>query len=525
MKPFAQSLLDLWRQIGVSQRVSLIASVLAVALVVVGLVVWSRQPDYQLLYGRLAEKDAAAIISSLQTQGVPHRVGQGGASVYVPADQVHRLRMELAGKGLPGGDGVGFEIFDKGQFGLSDFVQRTNYNRAIQGELARTISQLDGVSAARVMIVQPENRLLLTDQGVKPTASVFVEVRNRLEPEAVNSIRHLVANAVQGLVLDAVAVVDQRGRVLSSDLKEDPMLGSASSLIRYRQQVEDYFAKKVESMLSPVLGPGQAIVRVSAEIDNEAAVLTEERFAPESAVVRTQTNTEDTNTSTEERKGGLTGVAANTPGAPADAAAAQPARPSVTNAQNRKNQSISYEINRTTANIRRNPGGIKSLTAAVFVAARPAEAPDKPAAPRTPAEIEALRRVVINALGLKVPAGQSLDDIVSLQETAFQPAVIDERIEALATETRVQSWIETASRYVAVAVALVAFYVFFRMLRRQRPEPVPVELLNASAPGRSGARANGNSAAPTPELLNELIRQKPAHVGTALRDWVAAKGN
>lgn len=527
MKSFAQSLLDLWRQIGVSQRASLIASVLAVALVVVGLVVWSRQPDYQLLYGRLSEKDAAAIISSLQAQGVRHRVGQGGGSVYVPADQVHRLRMELAGKGLPGGDGVGFEIFDKGQFGLSDFVQRTNYNRAIQGELARTISQLDGVSGARVMIVQPENRLLLTDQGVKPTASVFVEVRNRLEPEAVNSIRHLVANAVQGLVPDAVAVVDQRGRVLSAELKEDPMLGSASSLIRYRQQVEDYFAKKVESMLTPVLGPGQAIVRVSAEIDNEAAVLTEERFDPESAVVRTQTNTEDTNTSTEERKGGLTGVAANTPGAPADAAAAaaQNARPSVTNAQNRKNQSISYEINRTTSNIRRNPGGIKSLSAAVFVAARPAEAPDKPAAPRTPAELDALRRVVVNALGLKVAPGQSLDEIVSLQETAFQPAVIDERIEALATETRVQSWIETASRYVALAVALGAFFVFFRMLRRQRPEPVPVELLNAAAPGRNGARANGNSAAPTPELLNELIRQKPAHVGTALRDWVAAKGN
>jgi len=526
MKSFAQSLLSLWRQLGLNQRVSLIASALAVAIVVVGLVVWSRQPDYQLLYGRLSEKDAAAIISSLQAQGIRHRVGQGGGSVYVPADQVHRLRMDLAGKGLPGGDGVGFEIFDKGQFGLSDFVQRTNYNRAIQGELARTISQLDGVASARVMIVQPENRLLLTEQGVKPTASVFVEVRNRLETEAVNSIRHLVANAVQGLVPDSVAVIDQRGRVLSSELKEDPLLGSASSLIRYRQQVEDYFAKKVESMLEPVLGPGQAIVRVSAEIDNEAAVLTEERYDPDSAVVRTQTNTEDSTSSTEQRRGGLTGVAANTPGAPADAAAKETERPSVTNAQNRKNQSTSYEINRTTANIRRNPGGIKSLSAAVFVAARPAPAADQPAVPRSPAELESLRRVVVNALGLKVQAGQSLDDIVSVQETAFQPPAVDERIETLVTETRVQGWIETASRYVAVAIALGAFWLFYRTLRRQRPEPVPVELLAAAAPGRNGSRsAAGAAAAPTPEMLNELIRQKPANVGTALRDWVAAKGN
>ena len=526
MKSFAQSLLSLWRQLGLNQRVSLIASALAVAIVVVGLVVWSRQPDYQLLYGRLSEKDAAAIISSLQAQGIRHRVGQGGASVYVPADQVHRLRMDLAGKGLPGGDGVGFEIFDKGQFGLSDFVQRTNYNRAIQGELARTISQLDGVASARVMIVQPENRLLLTEQGVKPTASVFVEVRNRLETEAVNSIRHLVANAVQGLVPDSVAVIDQRGRVLSSELKEDPLLGSASSLIRYRQQVEDYFAKKVETMLEPVLGPGQAIVRVSAEIDNEAAVLTEERYDPDSAVVRSQTNTEDSNSSTEQRRGGLTGVAANTPGAPADAAAKENERPSVTNAQNRKNQSINYEINRTTANIRRNPGGIKSLTAAVFIAARPAASADAAAAPRAPAELESLRRVVVNALGLKVPAGQSLDDIVSVQETAFRPPVVDERIQTMVTETRVQGWIETASRYVAVAVAIGAFWFFYRTLRKQRPEPVPVELLAAAAnPGRNGARAAGSSAAPTPEMLNELIRQKPANVGTALRDWVAAKSN
>ncbi|HEX2099232.1 MAG TPA: flagellar basal-body MS-ring/collar protein FliF, partial [Candidatus Synoicihabitans sp.] len=170
MKPFAQSLLALWRELGLNQRVSLIVAATAVVGVLVAMVIWSRQPDYQLLYGRLAEKDTSAIIASLQAQGIPFR-NSGGGTIYVPAEHVHRLRMDLAGKGLPTGDGVGFEIFDKGQFGLSDFVQRTNYTRALQGELARTISQLDGVARARVMIVQPENRLLLTDQGVKPTAS------------------------------------------------------------------------------------------------------------------------------------------------------------------------------------------------------------------------------------------------------------------------------------------------------------------------------------------------------------------
>ena len=172
------------------------------------------RPDYQLLYARLGDKDAAAVISYLEAQNIPHQVTAGGSAVEVPSDQVYKLRMDLAGKGLPSGDGVGFEIFDKGQFGLSDFVQRTNYLRAVQGELARTITQLQGVRAARVMIVQPENRLLLTDQSVKSTASVFVDLGGgRLEPDQVNAIRHLVANSVQGLQPDQVAVVDNHGHV------------------------------------------------------------------------------------------------------------------------------------------------------------------------------------------------------------------------------------------------------------------------------------------------------------------------
>lgn len=527
MKPFAQSLLDLWRQLGLNQRVSLAVAGLAIAGAAVALVLWSRQPDFQLLYGRLSEKDAATIVSALQAQNIPHRVSGGGGTIYVPADQVHRLRMDLAGKGVPTGDGVGFEIFDKGQFGLSDFVQRTNYTRAIQGELARTIAQLDGVVHARVMIVQPENRLLITDQGVKPTASVFIELSaSRIDPEAVNSIRHLVANAVQGLTPDEVAVIDQRGRVLSAELKEDPMLGNASSLIRYRQQVEEYFSRKVESMLLPVVGAGNAVVRVSAEIDNEAATLTEERFDPESAVIRSQTNTEDSNNSTETRKGGTVGVAANTPEKPA--AAAADAAPVVTNAQNRKNHTTSYEINRTLSNVRRNPGGIKSLTAAVFVSSRPPGADGAAAPARTAAELDGLRRIVMNALGLKAAAGQSLEEIVSLQETPFQAAV-SSHIEQIATETRVQGWVEGAVRYLAIAIAVGALFIFYRMVRNQKPEPVSVELLNgSSSPGGAAGPGPSRGNAPatfTPDMLNELIRQKPANVGSALRDWVGSDKN
>jgi flagellar M-ring protein FliF len=531
MKNFAQSLLDLWKQLGLNQRVSLVISALAVTAGLVAVILWSQRPDYQLLFGRLNEKDAASVISYLESQNVPHEVTAGGSAVLVPSNQVYKLRMDLSTKGIPSGDGVGFEIFDKGQFGLSDFVQRTNYMRALQGELARTIIQLQGVRSARVMIVQPENRLLLTEQGVKPTASVFVDIGNsRFDADQVDSIRHLVANAVQGLDTNQVTVVDNHGHVLSADLQQDPSLGTASSQIRYRQQIEDYFARKVESMLAAVIGPGNAVVRVSAEIDSEATTLTEEKYDPEGQVIRSQTVTEDTTNTTESHSaGGPVGVAANVPDKSAGSPAAASARPTSVSEGSRKNHTTTYEINRTTTNIIRNPGTVKSLTAAVFIAPRTeAAAPAAKGAPaaeatvlkRTPEEINAIRQVVINALGLRPAPGQSLDDLVTVQETPFEATeAVPAQMEALQSDGRLQSWIDVARRWSAVAAAIAILIVFWRVLSRQKPEPVPVEVL-AMTPD-AAARALPNSNSITPELLNELIRQKPANAGVALRDWVA----
>lgn len=526
MKNFAASLHALWQQLGLNQRVSFLIATVAVIAGMIAIFFWARRPDYQLLYAKLGDKDSAAIISHLQAQGIPYQVTAGGSAVQVPTDHVHKLRMDLAGKGIPGGDGVGFEIFDKGQFGLSDFVQRTNYLRALQGELARTITQLQGVRAARVMIVQPENRLLLTGQGIRATASVFVDMGgSRLESDQVNAVRHLVANAVQGLAPDQVAVVDNRGRVLSEELKQDPTLGNASSQMRYKQQVEDYLARKVESMLALVIGAGNAVVRVSAEIDTEAMTQLQERFDPEGQVVRSQAITEDSSNASETRtSGGATGVSANVPEkAVADAGN----KPVNTTEQNRKNRTTSYEINRTTTNITRNPGTIKQVSASVLIAPRLIPPPSGSAPgtqpteqKRTPEELATLRQVVVNALGLKVTPGQTLDSIVALQEMPFSVTPISETVTAIQNETRIQGWVEVASRWAAVLGAAVALLLFLRLLSKQKPETVPMEIF--SMPPDVAARSLQNGNAITPEMLNQLIRQKPANIGAALRDWVAA---
>ena len=501
MKNLFQQLTGVWHQLGINQRVSLGLAVLGVIGGMIALVVWSGHPDMQLLYGRLGEKEVSEVLAVIQEQGVKYELGGGGGSVYVPSDQVHKIRMQLASKGVPAGEGVGFEVFDRANFGISDFVQRTNYVRALQGELARTISQFTGVRSARVLIVVPENRLLFSDVKAKPTASVFIE--GQLAVEAVNSIRFLVANAVEGLRADDVAVVDHRGNSLTEGLKDDPQLGTASSQMKLRKSVEDYFSGKAETMLSKVLGPGNAVVRVSADLETESTTRTEERYDPEGQVMRTETSTEDSTVTNEtEPTGGEAGASSNAPGFRGEGPTAQKAA-GKSSEQVRKNKTQNYEINRVTLNAVKGPGGIARVTAAVFVAAKPQ--------PRTPAELDALRRMVANAIGVKGD-DKELAKVVTLQEVAFETAAPPK---AGALDFALDHT-DLLKHGAAIAVALGLFVVFLRMLKRTTPDQIPIELLSGHVP-----KNEVPSGPVTVDALNEMIRQKPGNVGAALRDWMS----
>ena len=508
MKAFLQQLTQLWKQLGLNQRVTLAVATVGVIAGLVGLVVWSHRSQMQLLYGRLGEKDIAEVLTAVQAAGVPYEIGSGGNSVYVASDQVHKLRLALAAKGVPAGEGVGFEIFDRANFGISDFVQRTNFVRALQGELSRTISQLNGVHSARVLIVVPENRLLFSDVKAKPTASVFIE--GNIGTESVNSIRFLVANAVEGLRADDVAVVDHRGNVLTEGLKDDPTLGTASSQMKLRKSVEDYFATKVETMLAKVLGPGSAVVRVSADLDVESSTRTEEKFDPDGQVLRTDTSTEDTTVTNESdvAKAGTAGVSSNTPQQTgADSTGKGPGKNSE---QIRKNKSLNYEINHTTLSSVRAPGTVSRVTAAVFVASR--------ATPRTPAEMDSLRKMVVNALGVKAASEKEAANIVSLEEVSFDnpPAQKAGLLDMAMRNT------DLVKNGFAILVAVVLILFFLRMVKKAKPDEIPIEVFS---PIGAGASAEAAPQQVSVELLNEMIRQKPENVGAALRDWMSTNGN
>ncbi len=343
-----RQLQEIWKHLGTSQRVSVVLATGVLVFAIGGVAWWSSRADYSLLYGKLSDAESSKVIAALDDAKVPYKISSGGSSILVPAEKVHLMRMQLAGKGIPRGDGVGFEIFDKPNFGISDFVQRANYIRALQGELARTVAQIDEVESARVMVVMPENRLLI-DKDKHPTASVFVRLRNngQLAPQAVNSIRFLVANAVEGLKPNFVSVVDNQGNVLSENVENDSLVGLTATQLDARRNLEQYLAKKAEGMLEKVLGPGQAIVRVSADINFDTLHRTDEKFDPEGQVVKSTTKDESNDDSTTATSNDAVGISANTPGGSNTTAQANAP---VTNTRNKKNTArTEYEISKTTS--------------------------------------------------------------------------------------------------------------------------------------------------------------------------------
>ncbi len=527
-----QQLLGIWKQLGLNQRISVALAAIVVAVALSSLAFWSSRVDYALLYGKLDDAEAAKVVAHLDDSKVPHKIGQGGGAIYVPRDKVHLLRMQLAARGIPRGDGVGFEIFDKPNFGISDFVQRANYLRALQGELARTIGQLDEVEAARVMIVLPENRLLVDNQK-KPTASVFVRTKGHavLPPSAVNSIRFLVANAVEGLQAGHVTIVDNRGNVLSENAENDSIVGLTASQLTARRNLEQYLAQKAEGMLEAVLGPGQAVVRVSAEVNLDSSTRTEEKFDPESQVVRISTvNDESTDTtSANAGGGGAPGVAANS-GADTNSAAGSPASSS----KNKKKVINSqYEINKITSNSTQIAGGIKRVSAAVFVAARyEGTNTDRKIMVRTPEELTKLRRIVQNAIGIQ-STGDGKDEI-TLEEMPFTDS-IGEVSKDLGQQEKKQFWWTQLQNIIYPTLALGVLIIFWRALKKTPVGEIPADMSmedTSPAPNahsRAGGQANGRGRAQKPavaqglvtaDVFNQLVRDNPANVTHAIQNWL-----
>ncbi|MDX1952345.1 MAG: flagellar basal-body MS-ring/collar protein FliF [Verrucomicrobiota bacterium] len=529
-------LLAIWKQLGINQRISIFLAAGVVIAGLASLAFFSSQTDYSLLYGKLDGAEAAKVISALDDAKVPYKISQHGGTILVPAEKVHFMRMQLAAKGIPRGEGIGFEIFDKPNFGISDFVQRANYLRAVQGELARTISQVDSIENARVMIVMPENRLLVDNQK-KPTASVFVRVRGNapLQPQTVAAIRFLVANSVEGLQSNHVTVVDNLGNVLSENSEPDSVVGLSNTQLAARKNMEQYLSKKAEGMLEAVLGPGQSVVRVSADLNFDTLSKTEERFDPEGQVVRSSTiNDENTDTSSMNTPvaGGIPGVDSNATGETNSVATA----PTTNNRTRKKVTKNEYEINKITSNLMQAAGGVSRVSAAVFIATKmEGTGTARKPVPRSKEELDKLRKIVQSALGIQENSATRKDEI-TLEEMPFndQPALeVTQQLEKQETK---QFWMNLAGQAVYPAIALGILLFFWRTFKKTPGESIPIgvplgefAMDSVTMPGLKGNGSNGNGmhgrkgqpGVVSVDVLNQLIKENPDNMTHAIRSWMA----
>lgn len=356
----------------------MVASAAAVAIVV-ALVLWAKSPDYRTLFSNLSDQDGGAIVSQLTQMNVPYRFADNGGAIEVPADKVHELRLRLAQAGLPKGGAVGFELLDQEKFGISQFSEQVNYQRALEGELSRTIETLGPVKSARVHLAMPKPSLFVREQK-SPSASVTVNLEpgRALDEGQISAVVHLVSSSVAGLPPGNVTLVDQSGHLLTQSNTNARDLNDAQ--LKYAADVESRVQRRIEAILGPIVGNSNVHAQVTAQIDFDNKEQTEEQYRPNGDASQAVLRSRQVNESEQigsPYPGGVPGALSNSP-APAPSApittppANNTSRTTSTQSSGgprntQRNETSNYEVDRTIRHTKRNVGDIQRLSVAVVV--------------------------------------------------------------------------------------------------------------------------------------------------------------
>ncbi len=391
------------------RRKLMAAGVIAITLgLFLVLILQARLADHQLLYANLSETDASSVVNWLRGQRIPYRLENGGKNIWIPADKLYEARIDLAANGLPSGGGVGFEVFDKQSFALTDYVQKVNYTRALQGELARTITSLGPVEAARVHLALPEKRLF-KEQQKEATASVIVTLGQgrALDSSQVKGIVHLVAGSVPGLEPEHVKVIDSNGLVLKAkeQNKDEQML--SVNMLAFQKELENRLESRAQTLLDKTMGNGKAMVRVSATLNFAKVEKTQELFDADEPVIRSEQIT--TQASGNNGSGGIPGVQSNLGG---NLGASQSTGPE----NSSSSRTTNYEISKTISKIVNPVGTITKLSVSVLVAHKAEKDPTTgkiTLRSRSEQELLDIKEMVATALGVVVERGDKIN-IVSM---------------------------------------------------------------------------------------------------------------
>ena len=419
---FVQGLVEFVRTLGAARLGAMAAVTAALVGVFAFIILRVTAPQMAPVFTDLSVEDSAAVVKDLERQAIPYEIKNDGAIILVPRDRMTRVRMKLAEGGLPKGGGVGYEIFDKSDtLGATSFVQNINHLRALEGELARTIKALDRVQAARVHLVLPERPLFSRDK-IEPSASIVLRVRGALEAQQVRAIRHLVASAVNGLKPQRVSIVDESGSLLADGAAAEAPGGIGGSAEERQGSYERRLKDQIESIVSSVVGPGRARVQLSADFDFNRITETSDRFDPEGRVLRSSQTREESSGS--DSKEGQVTVGNELPGAQANP---QTPGQNQRDTSKKSEETVNYEISRSTKTEVTEGGRVKRISAAVLVDGSYAknDKGDVVYQPRSKEEIDRIGALVRSAIGFDQKRGDQIE-IVNLRFAEAPAAPIQE---------------------------------------------------------------------------------------------------
>jgi flagellar M-ring protein FliF len=529
-----------FNRMNATQKLAVLAALaLAIALLVGGLL-WAKEPTYGVVFANLSEKDGGQIVAALEQQNVPYRIAEGGGAILVPSHQVHDVRLRLASQGLPKGGLVGFEVMETQKLGISQFAEQINYQRALEGELARSIQSLAAVKGARVHLAIPKQTAFLRDDQ-KPTASVLVTLHpgRTLEPAQVSGIVHLVSSSVPQLSPAQVSVIDQNSNLVSAPSNAGKTAGLDPGQIKYVRDIEEAYRQRIEAILGPLVGSANVRAQVTADVDFSETEQVAETYRPNpnpETAIRSQQTAEQGNPGGGAAIG-VPGALTNQPPVPATAPITSPPVAGAANAGGSggssaltfsKNATVNYELDKTIKHTRGSSGVVKRLAVAVVLNNKLDPAKGK-AAPLTDTELKQATALAKEAVGFNKDRG----DTVNVANVAFAPREQElipdtplwKDLWLIATAKDIGKWLLFV--FLAWLLWTRAFKPLFEMLaatahRVEVEQEAAAGAAAAAAESRGGA-SQGRSYESKLQQARDLAKQDPKMVAGVIKEWVGGE--
>lgn len=440
-------LIPWWNKLPTPRKAIILASTMAVLALFSYLSSMAFKTDYRILYRNVESAEAGEIIDNLAEQKIPYKLSEGGTAILVPAKDLHQIRMTLASAGLPKSGIIGYEIFDQTNLGMTEFLQKVNYRRALEGELSKTISRLEEIKSARIHLVIPEDRLFKEDKQ-DPTASVvlYLNKNKPLSQNQVEGIIYLVASSVEGLTTDNITVLDSSGRLLSNKQSQNQLAAISSSQLELQKSVEQYLQDKAQSMLDQVLGRKRSIVRVSASLNFDQAERTIEQFDPDNIAVRSEEISEEKDSESD------TGTPEN----------------KRETSNTKKNTIRNYEVNKTIEHLIDQVGNITRLHVSMsldgtYEVVKGADGgSERQYVPRSSEELDKLIALVKGAVGFS----EERNDILEVANIPFETIQDNwEEQQRLKQEEQIQYWVNMSIR---IAIVGILIFIFLKLRKKYK---------------------------------------------------------